>query len=177
MDRMDKLVKDLKVDASIFYNSGLRFESNDRLGMRPEADYFTHFEIESLPSGGWGYNHFPLFVRYYQTLDKDLLGMTGRFLKSWADFGRFKNKPALEYGVLYNALFGGKCSIGDQLHPRRRPDKAVYNLIGSVYKKVAEREEWCKDAKPLSDIGVLISSSFFNDWKTDSDERAIKDIV
>ena len=174
MDRMDRLVKSLSPDASIFYNSRLRFESDDGFGMRPEADYFTHFEIESLPSGGWGYNHFPLFVRYYQTLDKDLLGMTGRFHKSWADFGGFKNKPALEYECFTMLSLGAKCSIGDQLHPRGRPDKAVYDLIGSVYKKVAEREEWCKDAKPLSDIGVLISSSFFNDWKTDSDEGAMR---
>lgn len=174
MDRMSKLVKSLNSDASIFYNSRLRLESDDEFGMRPEADYFTHFEIESLPSGGWGYNHFPLFVRYYQTLDKDLLGMTGRFHKSWADFGGFKNKPALEYECFTMLSLGAKCSIGDQLHPRGKLDKTVYNLIGSVYKKVAEREEWCEDAKPLSDIGVLISSSFFNDWRTDSDEGAMR---
>lgn len=174
MARMDKLIKSLKPDISIFYNSRLRLESNDEFGMRPELDYFTHFEIESLPSGGWGYNHFPLFVRYYQILGKDLLGMTGRFHKSWADFGGFKNEPALEYECFTMLSLGAKCSIGDQLHPRGRLDKTVYNLIGSVYKRVAEREEWCKNAKPLSDIGVLISTSFSNEWKTDSDEGAMR---
>lgn len=174
MARMDKLVKGLKPNISVFYNSRLRLESNTELGMRPEADYFTHFEIESLPSGGWGYNHFPLFVRYYQTLGKDLLGMTGRFHKSWADFGGFKNRPALEFECFTMLSLGAKCSIGDQLHPRGKLDKTVYNLIGSVYKKVAEREEWCKNAKPLSDIGVLISTSFGNDWRTDSDEGAMR---
>ena len=174
MLRMDKVVKSLRSDISIFYNSRLRLESDLELGMRQESDYFTHFEIESLPSGGWGYNHFPLFVRYYQTLGKDLLGMTGRFHKSWADFGGFKNKFALEYECFTMLSLGAKCSVGDQLHPRGRLDKTVYNLIGSVYKKVAEREEWCKDAKPLSDIGVLISSSFYNDWRTDSDEGVMR---
>lgn len=174
MARMDKLVKSLKPNISIFYNSRLKFEGDYELGMRQESDYFTHFEIESLPSGGWGYNHFPLFVRYYQTLGKDLLGMTGRFHKSWADFGGFKNKPALEYECFTMLALGAKCSIGDQLHPRGKLDKTVYNLIGSVYKKVAEREEWCKNAKPLSDIGILISTSFYNDWKTDSDEGAMR---
>jgi hypothetical protein len=174
MSRMDRLVKSLKPDISIFYNSRLRLESNYELGMRKESDYFTHFEIESLPSGGWGYNHFPLFVRYYQTLGKDLLGMTGRFHKSWADFGGFKNRPALEYECFTMLSLGAKCSVGDQLHPRGRLDITVYNLIGSVYKKVAEREEWCKNAKPISDIGVLISSSFYNDWRTDSDEGAMR---
>jgi len=174
MERMDKLVKSLKPEISVFYNSRLRLDSNFELGMRPESDYFTHFEIESLPSGGWGYNHFPLFVRYFQTLDKDLLGMTGRFHKSWADFGGFKNKPALEYECFTMLSLGAKCSIGDQLHPRGELDKAVYRLIGKVYKKVAEREPWCEDAKLLSDIGVLISSSYFNDWGTDSDEGAMR---
>lgn len=174
MSRMDRLVKSLKPDISIFYNSRLRLESNYELGMRKESDYFTHFEIESLPSGGWGYNHFPLFVRYYQTLGKDLLGMTGRFHKSWADFGGFKNRPALEYECFTMLSLGAKCSVGDQLHPRGRLDITVYNLIGSVYKKVAEREEWCRNAKPISDIGVLISSSFYNDWRTDSDEGAMR---
>lgn len=174
MARMDKLVKGLKPNISIFYNSRLRLESVYDFGMRHEADYFTHFEIESLPSGGWGYNHFPLFVRYYQTLGKDLLGMTGRFHKSWADFGGFKNRPALEYECFTMLSLGAKCSIGDQLHPRGRLDKTVYNLIGSVYKKVSEREEWCRNARPLSDIGVLISTSFSNDWRTDSDEGIMR---
>lgn len=174
MARMDKLVKGLKPNISIFYNSRLRLESVYDFGMRHEADYFTHFEIESLPSGGWGYNHFPLFVRYYQTLGKDLLGMTGRFHKSWADFGGFKNSPALEYECFTMLSLGAKCSIGDQLHPRGRLDKTVYNLIGSVYKKVSEREEWCRNSRPLSDIGVLISTSFSNDWRTDSDEGIMR---
>ncbi|MGC8890791.1 MAG: alpha-L-fucosidase [bacterium] len=174
MSRMDKLVKSLKPEISVFYNSRLRLESDFELGMGQESGYFTHFEIESLPSGGWGYNHFPLFVRYYQTLGKDLLGMTGRFHKSWADFGGFKNRPALEYECFTMLSLGAKCSIGDQLHPRGKLDKTAYNLIGSVYKKVAEREEWCKNAKPLSDIGVLISSSFYNEWRTDSDEGAMR---
>jgi hypothetical protein len=100
--------------------------------------------------------------------------MTGRFHKSWADFGGFKNRPALEYECFTMLSLGAKCSVGDQLHPRGRLDITVYNLIGSVYKKVAEREEWCKNAKPISDIGVLISSSFYNDWRTDSDEGAMR---
>ena len=28
----------------------------------------THLELESLPTGGWGYDHFPLSARYAQTL-------------------------------------------------------------------------------------------------------------
>jgi len=124
--------------------------------MRGEADCFTHWEIESLPSGGWGYNHFPLFARYYQTQGKEFLGMTGRFHLSWADFGGLKNQAALEYECFRQLALGAQCSIGDQLHPRGRLDPTVYELIGSVYRQVEACEPWCVDAVPQAEIGVLM---------------------
>ncbi|MDQ2946838.1 MAG: hypothetical protein M3Y27_12990 [Acidobacteriota bacterium] len=53
-------------------------------------------DIESLPTGGWGYSHFQNRVRYMRTLDRQLVGMTGRFHRSWADFGGFKNQAAID---------------------------------------------------------------------------------
>ena len=40
-------------------------------------NYNTHLELESLPTGGWGYDHFPFSARYCQGLGVDYLGMTG----------------------------------------------------------------------------------------------------
>ncbi len=156
MQRMTALVHAFHPQARVFYNSRLRLDPDAQTGMRGEADSYTHWEIESLPSGGWGYNHFPLFARYYQTLGKEYLGMTGRFHLSWADFGGMKNPAALEYECLRQLALGGQCSIGDQLHPRGALDPAVYELIGAVYRQVEACEPWCTDAVPQAEIGVLM---------------------
>ena len=48
-------------------------------GRRDLATANTHLELESLPTGGWGYDHFPLSARYVQGLGMEFLGMTGKF--------------------------------------------------------------------------------------------------
>ncbi len=156
MRRMAALVHSFHPQARLFFNSRLRMDPDPETGMRGEADAFTHWEIESLPSGGWGYNHFPLYARYYQTLGKEYLGMTGRFHLSWADFGGLKNQAALEYECFRQLALGAQCSIGDQLHPRGRLDPTVYELIGQVYRQVEACEPWCVDAVPQAEIGVLM---------------------
>ena len=156
MRRLSDIVHSHHPRARVFYNSRLRLDPDPDTGMRGEADCFTHWEIESLPSGGWGYNHFPLYARYYQTLGKEFLGMTGRFHLSWADFGGLKTPAALEYECFRQLALGAQCSIGDQLHPRGRLDPAVYDLIGTVYRQVEACEPWCVDAVPLAEIGVLM---------------------
>mgnify|MGYP005844893407 FL=1 len=81
-----KFIRGLSKDCTIFYNAG-------HIGPRhrPVAEAFTHWELESLPSGGWGYLDFPLKVRYTRTLGMDSLGMTGKFHTSWGDFHSYKN--------------------------------------------------------------------------------------
>jgi len=140
---------------TIFYNAG----HVDPL-IRSDIKAYTHLELESLPSGGWGYDHFPLSVRYARTLGKEFLGMTGKFHRSWADFGGFKNPASLEYEVFTMLAEGGKCSIGDQLAPTGSIDKSTYQLIGPVYASVEAKEPWCRDVSPVVDIGVLYTSAF-----------------
>ncbi len=157
MQKMSRLVWDIRPEIGIFYNGRIRMESNAQNGLRPELPHFSHLEIESLPSGGWEYGHFPYFAHYCKTLGKEILGMTGRFHKSWADFGGIKNEAALEYECFRALAYGAKCSIGDQLHPKGKLNKVVYKRIGKVYKSVAEKEPWCKKASPVSEIGLLCS--------------------
>ena len=125
------------------------------MGMRASLKNLTHLEIESLPSGMWGYSHFPFYVRYCRTLGKEVLGMTGRFHKSWADFGSLKNKAALEYECFSMLANGVKCSIGDQMHPGGALDNAAYQRIGEIYKSVAEKEP-CKQNQLFTDISHFV---------------------
>ncbi len=147
--KISALVRSYNPNCTIFFNSG-------HVGpqIRKSLDCYSHLELESLPGGKWGYDHFPITVAYAKNLGKEYLGMTGRFHKSWADFGGFKNQPALEYECFRALANGAKCSIGDQLHPSGYINKATYDLIGSVYKKVKEREEWCENLVPVSQIGL-----------------------
>ncbi|MGJ5818285.1 alpha-amylase family protein [Paludibaculum fermentans] len=138
-----------------FYNSRLV------VGVRDELDYYSHIEIESLPTGGWGYTHFQQRVRYMRTLGKDMVGMTGRFHKSWGDFGGLKNQAALDFECLNFLANGAKACVGDQLHPRGRLDKTTYARIGKTYTKVEALEPWTRGAQAVADIGV-ISTALFN---------------
>jgi hypothetical protein len=121
---------------------------------------YTHFELESLPSGGWGYLDFPLKQRYVRTLGIEAMGMTGKFHTSWGDFHSLKNPAALEFETSLMLALNAKCSIGDQLHPSGRIDRATYELIGEAYAKVEKKEPWCVDARPVSDVGVLTPEEF-----------------
>ncbi len=148
--RLTSEVRKVNKTCTIFYNSG-----HISPAIRNSLDAYTHIEVESLPSGGWGYHHFPITARYARTLGYEFLGMTGKFHEHWGDFGGFKTKAALEYECFSSLSLGGKCSIGDQLHPSGQITKATYELIGDVYKGVAEKEEWCDDVTPVVEIAIF----------------------
>jgi hypothetical protein len=112
------------------------------VGPRMRQDAMTHFEIESLPSGFWGYFHFPRMARAISQWGKPWLGMTGRFQKMWGDFGGIKPQPALEFECFRAQALGGGNSVGDQLPPRGVLDPAAYDLIGAVYAQ-------CEAAEPF----------------------------
>ncbi|HVA89380.1 MAG TPA: beta-galactosidase trimerization domain-containing protein [Chloroflexota bacterium] len=155
MDRISSLARGLRPDLTLFFNSRLRLTGDPHEGMRPEIPYFTHWEIESLASGGWGYGHFPLYNRYFQTLPKPRLGMTAAFHRSWADFGTIKSQAALDYECFRMLAGGAVCSIGDQLHPNGVLNPETYRRIGVTYASVAAKEPWCRGAVPLTDLGLL----------------------
>ncbi len=140
----------LDPDCTVFYNSG-------HIGTRHRSltGAFTHWEVESLPSGGWGYLHLPISLRYARTLGLDALSMSAKFHTFWGDFHSFKNRAALEFECFRALALGAKCSIGDQLHPVGRLCPATYDLIGSVYDHVEEKEPWCRGARPVTDMAVF----------------------
>jgi hypothetical protein len=141
-----------------FYNSRLCIEWDHTLGNGPEMDDFSHLEIESLPGGFWGYDHFPLMVRYFQSFDQELVAMTGRFHTAWGDFGGLRHRAALEFEVFQGLAHGARVNIGDQLHPRGKMDEAVYRRIGEVFAEVEQREDWVRDSAALPEIGVITAN-------------------
>ncbi len=143
-------IKSIVPNASVFFNSS-------HIGPEFKVDYesYTHLEMESLPSGGWGYDHFPITSKYAINLGKDLVGMTGKFHTYWGDFHSLKNKAALEFECFQMISSGTMCSIGDQLHPSGKLSTSAYSLIGDIYSKVKYREKYLVNQTSVANIGVL----------------------
>ncbi|MGI5817930.1 MAG: alpha-amylase family protein [Armatimonadota bacterium] len=157
-ERMSALVREHAPDALIFYNSG-------HIGPmhRKMQHSFTHFELESLPGGKWGYAHFPVAQRYARTLGLPTISHTGKFHTTWGDFHSYRNPVALEYECMRMLALGCRCEVGDQLPPDGKIDGPTYELIGSVYEKVEAAEPWCHGAEAVVDIGVMTPEEFVTD--------------
>lgn len=148
--RMREAVDKYKEGLPIFHNGG-----HIKRGRRDLAHMNTHLELESLPTGGWGYDHFPLSARYAQTLGMQYLGMTGKFHLSWGECGGFKHKNAILYETALSVANGAKCSIGDQLNPSGEMDMATYKLIGEGYSEIKMKEPWLDGVTPVADVALL----------------------
>ncbi|TBL75182.1 beta-galactosidase trimerization domain-containing protein [Paenibacillus thalictri] len=148
--RVRETIDAVKPGLPVFHNGG-----HIRRGRRDLARMNSHLELESLPTGGWGYDHFPLSARYAQGLGMEFLGMTGKFHTTWGEFGGYKHPNALRYETSLSIANGAKCSIGDQLHPEGLMDEATYRLIGAAYREIEQKEAWCEEVASIADIGLL----------------------
>ena len=138
----------------VSHNSG-----HIQCGNRAILKHFSHLELESLPTGGWGYDHFPISAKYCHKLEHDFLGMTGKFHTTWGEFGGYKHPNALRYECASMLAYGAKCSVGDQLHPSGKMDMSTYKLIGEAYAEVESKEKWCINAENVADIALLSSEA------------------
>lgn len=152
--RTTAAARELNPGMPVFHNSG-----HIPRGERDRLKYFSHLELESLPTGGWGYDHFPLSARYCANLGLDMLGMTGKFHTTWGEFGGYKHPNALRYECAAMLAMGAKCSVGDQLHPSGELDESTYGVIGAAYAEVEAKEAWCDQVENLADIGLLSSTA------------------
>ena len=168
--RVRETIDSVKPGLNVFHNSG-----HIKRGRRDLVDFNSHLELESLPTGGWGYDHFPLSAAYARTLNKDFLGMTGKFHGSWGEFGGYKHPDALRYEVALSALNGAKCSIGDQLHPSGKMDENTYYIIGKAYEELEKKERWLKDAVNIADVAILSYEAFTSKTKISDGDLAMSD--
>lgn len=158
-NRMTELIRSYNNTCSVFYNAGhigpCTLESKDA---------YSHFELESLPSGSWGYLHFPVSARYARTLGKDCLGMTGKFHTSWGDFHSLKNQAALEFECFRMLSYGFACSIGDQLEPNGALNTSTYKLIGKVYGQFKKFEAWARPSKAVVEAALVTPEGSFHEF-------------
>lgn len=174
-ERFTRQIRARHPRASIFYNSENRLFTDGSLGVHARAEHQSHFEIESLPTGFWGYHHFPRVARNLWRRGKPWLSMTGRFQRMWGDFGGLKPLEALEFECFRAQALGGANSIGDQLHPRGVLDRGAMRHIQSVYADCAAAEPFYTNTTPHPAIGLLCphSPSLDSTETTESEEGAL----
>lgn len=151
----DLLTPHLSTDVA----SGIWFNSRPKTALRDESRFIRHVEIESLPTGGWGYSYFPYVSRFVKQLNLPSLSHTGRFFKSWGDNGGLKPHAALSYECAQILAQGMTPGIGDLLHPSGALNPVTYSLIGSVYRYIASCEPFVEGGTTVADIGVIVDPS------------------
>ncbi len=145
-------------DATLFFNSG----GADIY--KPEYHVSqTHFEMEDLPTAWGGYDKMPPRASFMSRYPKEYLGMTGKFHTEWGEFGGYKNPDALTFEVLMMAMYGARCSIGDQMPPSGCMDMETYRIIGQAYRALEKAEPWMYPAKPTAALGVYLCGSGASD--------------
>jgi hypothetical protein len=131
----------------LLYCNGIDYEAQDQMG--------TYLDFECLPTGGWGYETLPMGARYLRTLGKPVLNMSGRFHKSWGDFGGIRTEASLEYDLVYGLANAMRANIGDHFHPRGDINKPVFALYKKLYDNLRQYEPWLAGAQAETDTAVV----------------------
>jgi Hypothetical glycosyl hydrolase 6/Beta-galactosidase trimerisation domain len=136
--------------------SGVWFNSRPKTNLHEEARLLKHIEVESLPTGGWGYAYLPYVARFVRPLGLPALSHTGRFHRSWGDNASLKPRAALLYECSQILSLGLTNGVGDLLHPRGVPNTAVYGRIGEVYAHIEACELFLQGASPVAEVALVV---------------------
>lgn len=144
---------------------GCQVDQNNqtRLGLGERAVFMDNIDIEALPTAMWGYLYFPTDVRYARTFGVGVCGMTGRFHRSWADFGGLKHPIQLRTELARIVAQGAQITIGDQMPPSGRLDPAVYSTIGQAYAEIARLEPYLTGAAPVVEAAIVVRGPLLDD--------------
>ena len=128
------------------------------------AEFCSHAELECLPSDTkiWGYDFFTSNAPYWRMFSEDRVYMTGRFGRSWGDYGGYRDGLAIECDVYDALMYGYHPSVGDHMDPVNGLDERLYEQIGKIYEKVTALEQWTEGSQPLVEAAVLRNRSAWN---------------
>ena len=153
----------IQPDVKIFHNSG-----NVPRGRKDMLAINTHYELESLPTSIWGYDHFPMTLSYMRHKGKDCIGMTGKFHEGWGDFGTYKYPDALLYEAAQSLSLGAGICVGDQLHPSGKIDEYTYQNIGNAFRYYKQFERY-NHGEYYAEVGVLSEDLIENRFLQEGD--------
>ncbi|HCN06655.1 MAG TPA: hypothetical protein DIT01_01900 [Lentisphaeria bacterium] len=149
-------VRDLNPELLLYFN-GIDYEA--------QAEFGSYLELECLPQSEWGYELLPMVSRYMRTLGKPVLNMTGRFQKTWGDFGGIRSRASIEYDCIYGIANAIPPTIGDHFHPRGDLNRAVMALDKAVYHTLQPLQPWMDGAVPVVEIANVMKCGYpGNEW-------------
>lgn len=150
--RLTEHVRSIRPDAGVEYNT------QAVIGLSERVEHLDNIDIEALPTGGWGYAYFPVHARYARTFGVSVYGMTGKFTKSWGDYGGLKHPIQLRTELAQMVAHGIRADIGDEPPPGMRLDAAVYETIADAYGEIAALEPYLEGAVPVTEAAVLVDA-------------------
>ncbi len=154
--RLAEAIRGVNTGLLLYFN-GLDYEA--------QADFGNYLELECLPQGGSGYELLPMMARHLRTLGKPVLNMTGRFQKTWGDFGGVRAPAGVEYDCIYGIANGLMPNIGDHLHPRGDLNRAVMALDKAVYDNLRPLQPWVAGAVPVTELANVMPSCCYPGYK------------
>ena len=159
-EQCNALIMKYRPEASIYYNWSTHASTAHALSMFPHEfySYNTKHDLEDLPTSWGGYDIFPWRAKYFANTGKEIVAMSGKFHKSWGEFGGFKHRDAILYEAASMVAFGAAANFGDQLHPSGQLEMATYENIGNAYKYVEKIEDYGVGGKHLATTGVYLGT-------------------
>lgn len=156
MRQLRELIAPLHPNATVFFNSATHVGDTVRFKERL-FDRNTQQELEDLPTTWGGYDKLPIEAKYHLGEGSRVVAMSGKFHKSWGEFGGFKSADAIKYEAAAMIANGASCNFGDQLHPSGHMDTSTYRNIGEAYAYVEKIEDYGPGGIPYSKLGVWLT--------------------
>jgi hypothetical protein len=140
------------------YRPGMRLEIGcyNAFGEATKAPgIISEFYVETLAyQTGWF--QFPVMGRYLSNAGLPVVGVTGRFLKNWGDFGTVVPVHQLKVILGSHLSVGSSCCIGDHMHPSGKLEKAVYSVIKEAFSFIEPRQPYCCGMKRAREISIVV---------------------
>ena len=144
--RMDAIRPGLRLEIGCYCSFG------DALHAKGVA---SEFYAETLPfQTGWF--SLPALGRYYRNSGLPLVGVTGRFLKNWGDFGTVASPRQLKYQLASQLLIGADSCVGDHMRCDGRLEGAVYDIIGEAFRFIEPRQAHCVGLRLAREAAILV---------------------
>lgn len=161
LSKANALVKHYRPDATIYHNWTTHAADEQALQtLKYEFyNYNTKHDLEDLPTSWGGYDIFPWRSKFFANTGKEIVAMSGKFHKSWGEFGGFKHRDAIWYEAASMVAFGASCNFGDQLHPSGKMDMATYENLGYAYDYVEQIEAFGVGGEHIARTGLYISQN------------------
>ncbi|MEI6142901.1 MAG: alpha-L-fucosidase [Mariniphaga sp.] len=156
MNSLRELIAKSHPTATVFFNSTTHLVNAGNFNNRL-YEMNTHQELEDLPTTWGGYDKLPLEAKYHLQNGNPIVGMSGKFHKSWGEFGGFKHADAIKYEAAAMISNGAACNFGDQLHPSGEMDIETYRNIGKAYEYVEKIEKYGLGGVPVSNLGIWLT--------------------